>query len=437
VKAAYCTDRHFVLASDGSVPAAYNSSTGALAGIPRPPGLNTPGSSYDTQCVTRSYVTQAFAFKVWLEPTALPQGAASNNLGAFLSTDDYLTGVGLPKSGPTSFSVGGQPIFPPYNDRSVLTWQSCEMDRCNNHVGQGGDLHLHGDPFGANCLYSAADYINGTATHPPLIGWAMDGFELYGRYLSASAPGASVALDECSGHDHGDGSGYHYHSQVIQFTTPSGVPGVAAGLSYVGYIAGPYKCWRGDIAKQSPLFWEANSGPTHTTGYGSGSQYQSLRQRGDYADLMPCCGTSTYYAVSGVTINGVVGSSVAATGAYALGSGVFAAGSSDYTLAASATPAPSSSTAPLAVAAAPVAVPVVAIAAGVGGGVGGILLIGAVLLAVRHIRDRRAAAAPISSSTPTADAKKPSPGNVVTGKTGESIAAAVATGKSVHVSAKA
>jgi hypothetical protein len=150
---------------------------------------------------------------------------------------------------------------------------------------------------------------------------------------------------------------------------------------------------------------------------------------------MPCCGTSTYYAASGVTINGVVGSSVAVTGAYALGSGIFASGSSDYTLAASATPAPSSGTAPIAIAATSGGVPVVAIAGGVGGGVGGILLIGAIALTVRHLRGRRAVAAPISSSTPTAEAKHLGAGSVVTGKTGGSIAAAVATGKSVHVTA--
>ena len=45
------------------------------------------------------------------------------------------------------------------------------------------------------------------------VGWAMDGFGVYGRYLSESAPGYDVALDDCGGHYH-EPEGYHYHAQV-------------------------------------------------------------------------------------------------------------------------------------------------------------------------------------------------------------------------------
>lgn len=31
---------------------------------------------------------------------------------------------------------------------------SCEVDVCNGHAGKGLDYHLHGDPFGPQCLYS-------------------------------------------------------------------------------------------------------------------------------------------------------------------------------------------------------------------------------------------------------------------------------------------
>ena len=36
----------------------------------------------------------------------------------------------------------------------------------------------------------------------PLIGFGNDGFYIYGRYLDSSAPGYSVALDNCGGHIH-------------------------------------------------------------------------------------------------------------------------------------------------------------------------------------------------------------------------------------------
>ena len=61
--------------------------------------------------------------------------------------------------------------------------------------------HYHGDPFGSNCLYSCANYST-AASHPPLIAYGADGIPVFGRYLSASAPGANVTLDYCGGHTH-------------------------------------------------------------------------------------------------------------------------------------------------------------------------------------------------------------------------------------------
>ena len=54
-------------------------------------------------------------------------------------------------------------IFPIYNNRAVYTPQQCEVDSCNEHVGQGGGQpHLHGDPFGdeapTKCLYGPSNY---------------------------------------------------------------------------------------------------------------------------------------------------------------------------------------------------------------------------------------------------------------------------------------
>ena len=39
------------------------------------------------------------------------------------------------------------------------------------------------------------------------LGWSYDGPSIYGRYLSASAPGYATALDKCGGHSH-DAYGY-------------------------------------------------------------------------------------------------------------------------------------------------------------------------------------------------------------------------------------
>ena len=51
---------------------------------------------------------------------------------------------------------------------------------------------------------------------------------VYGRYLSTSAPGYSVALDDCGGHVH-DSYGYHYHAQVLNITSSAALNGIQKG----------------------------------------------------------------------------------------------------------------------------------------------------------------------------------------------------------------
>jgi hypothetical protein len=79
-----------------------------------------------------------------------------------------------------------------YNNRGQYTPQDCEVDACNEHVGQGGGQpHLHGDPFHSTdgvCLYGPANYTSDSA-HPPLWGFSLDGYNIYGRHLSANNEG--------------------------------------------------------------------------------------------------------------------------------------------------------------------------------------------------------------------------------------------------------
>lgn len=235
IKAVYCTDQFLIIHSDNTPNHADT-----LSLIPRPPGDSSSGSNYGSQCVTRARQTQFLSFKIPLNPVALSTSDTTNNVNAFL-TNSKLSNVPLPKSGPVGVTVTGLPIFPAYNDQGALTWSQCEMDACNAHVGQGFDYHYHGDPYGSNCMYSSSDYASTTA-HPPLIGFGMDGFKIYGRYLDQTADGYSIALDACGGHSHGT-YGYHYHSQVLTQTISGNTPvGLSAGQTYTAYIAGPYNC---------------------------------------------------------------------------------------------------------------------------------------------------------------------------------------------------
>ena len=141
-------------------------------------------------------------------------------------------------------------------------------------------------------MYNSNSY-GDAKSHPPKIGYGVDGFPLFGRYLSSTSPGYDIALDECGGHDHGDSLGYHYHSQVLDIDSSKGM--------YRGAIAGPRKCWRGDVSKIDN-FWDNGQ-----AAYGSGRIGESnLNQRSDYPQLLPCCDSKEFILAEGVALSSTV-----------------------------------------------------------------------------------------------------------------------------------
>ncbi len=270
VKAAWCNDAFMVMVTDGSPSWESN-----LQDVPNPPG------SFDSvtgaACVTRTASGSRLQTKKFpLFPTMLATAAASNNFAGFPSgaadaDGGYMctgsggvggTCYGLPTRGAVGTSVTGQEIFPVFNNRAMLTPEACEVDSYNQHVGGGGGQpHLHGDPFGSWCLYSAANYTNAAtgardlAVHPPVIGVSADGPFIYGRYLSEAAPGYAAGLDACGGHAH-DSLPYHYHAQVQSSVTDGGCiksnyPNTRcdSGITYAAFPPGPNQCWKGNISK--------------------------------------------------------------------------------------------------------------------------------------------------------------------------------------------
>ena len=117
--------------------------------------------------------------------------------------------------------------------------------------------------------------------HPPLIGFSLDGYAIYGRHLSTAAVGYSTALDTCGGHNHSS-LGYHYHVQVVAATTGAntGAPGVVAGQSYPATTTGVFNCWRGNVTAD-PYINAGNGGPAFST----------------------CSGMTNYYVANGITLN--------------------------------------------------------------------------------------------------------------------------------------
>merc|ERR1712046_284815 len=145
-----------------------------------------------------------------------------------------------------AMAVNGMPMYPDDSTSGASTKADQQLDHCNEHAGKGADVHYHGDPV---CMYDN--------TKPTLVGYAGDGFPIYGL-LDPDTGKTPVGLDECSGHEITlkDGTkSYRYHTQS----------------------KAPYTvtCWKGQA---SPL-------------WSNGQQwnYDNSMSRTDWALTLPCC----------------------------------------------------------------------------------------------------------------------------------------------------
>jgi hypothetical protein len=67
-------------------------------------------------------------------------------------------------------------------NRNAYYWEGGGFDNCLGHPQQQGEYHHHVSP---TCLYNQADSLN----HSPIIGYAFDGFPIYGAYAYTNANG--------------------------------------------------------------------------------------------------------------------------------------------------------------------------------------------------------------------------------------------------------
>lgn len=304
--AAYCTEDFLVVMSRGLPgraeikPNTYGNSY-KISGIPLPPADDW-GS-----CRMRHAVEQLLAFKIPLKPALETEKSSRKQLNTLTA-------------GAMAVAVDGVPWFPNYNNRGGLTWEACELDDCNAHAGKGADYHYHGDPFGRKCMYTTVpetpgdkklttdydakntgffttdDSIDSQSmevklTHPPLTGFSLDGFLMYGRYTDSSQEGYNVPLDDCNGHTHagGNAESYHYHATVEEMLAQSldGLPKEEkfGPFSYTAYLAGPSKCWAGKVGAISN-FYEENRDQVNF----DNTKSCRFDGRNDIEDIKPCCG---------------------------------------------------------------------------------------------------------------------------------------------------
>ena len=253
-------------------------------------GLGSSETGYPNQCVTRSAAAQNFIFRVPLRDYGLTSKLCDNTEQISLYSDFYtsatVNGVATSVTGTfcntaaTAAStienyssvkengvlVDGTSAYPVLNNVLITSQEETSLNPHGCHVGQGMGYHCHSDGFSAMnndmSVYNISDYVG--RTHPPLIGFGLDGVALFGRYMSGytsmvgyttsstlpvenpTLPDAN-ALDGYGGHSHLiDGvMVYHYHSRpyaAVTFKTNS----IAGGVSYLVHslFTG---AWRGKI----------------------------------------------------------------------------------------------------------------------------------------------------------------------------------------------
>ena len=120
------------------------------------------------------------------------------------STDTSLDSIGVASNGIVFFNQYAA-------GNAALTSEVTGFDRYGGHPAQSGNYHYHMEPR-ALTIANFGGSSNATASKSSLIGWALDGFPVYGPTNSS---GTAVSLDACNGEYHATteypNGIYHYH----------------------------------------------------------------------------------------------------------------------------------------------------------------------------------------------------------------------------------
>ena len=200
ISGAYCTNDSLVVWSD-AVP----NHDVFLEEVPKPAGSGPPSGDLSARRPrpgekrrprrrtpqVRLWNTQSMAYRIPLDPTYSANATDYLGAGALAMTLDALSMYpimfpDIPRVDKANETTDGR-------DRAKNMMLDGQMDSCNEHSGRGFDIHYHGDPV---CMYDDT-----TSGHSKLIGWAADGFGLYGRYDKYDADRREPDdLDRCMGH---------------------------------------------------------------------------------------------------------------------------------------------------------------------------------------------------------------------------------------------
>lgn len=142
------------------------------------PGTYTIGPSWADNPGIPS--AQSYVIKIPLNPK--PATTNKTSIG--------LNSIGVLLNGVTTYNADdGQS----YNNRKVwyrnaYFWEGPTFDSCSGHPGPGGIYHHHVAP--GNCLFTLTD----STKHSPLLGYAFDGYPIYGAYGYSNANDSTSAI---------------------------------------------------------------------------------------------------------------------------------------------------------------------------------------------------------------------------------------------------
>lgn len=171
---------------------------------------NHPTAVYPNSDNPNSIRVQKFTFRLPLEPKLA----------------DQITRLPM---GPIGSALNGVVFFNPFEMEgmnAVEGYSEVWLDSCCGHPQQTGVYHYHKYP---TCVRSP--FKDDGQQHSPIIGFAFDGFPIYGPYETLEVMAKDLtgvkALDACNGHSD-DLRGYHYH------VTPGRFPYILGG--YAGVV---------------------------------------------------------------------------------------------------------------------------------------------------------------------------------------------------------
>lgn len=143
-------------------------------------------------------------------PNTDPVHAYDGNPNTITSTPFTYTLPGSPTvastptctQGTIGFLLTGAKLFnaDDAGDRDAAAWEG--QDACNGHPQSAGAYHYHNVPITnqANCFPSSMQDVAGS--HSPVVGYAADGFPIYGNLGENGVPLSNADLDICHGHTH-------------------------------------------------------------------------------------------------------------------------------------------------------------------------------------------------------------------------------------------